>query len=109
MAQAATQRIGIQTNRYPKIKKTEAKEVAQNGEIFLTEREKTLKGIEFLTQYREDLLAGRPVENLSPSNDPYFLNPEVIADWIQGEKDILAGRVIEIKDPKNIWASLDIE
>jgi hypothetical protein len=37
----------------------------------------------------EDLKAGRPVENISPSNDPYFLVPENIADMIQGLRDML--------------------
>ena len=54
----------------------------------------------------EDLKAGRPVENLSPSNDPYFLNPSIIADMIQGEKDILAGKgriVNSIEDIIGEW------
>ena len=67
-----------------------------------------LEFIAFLTQYMEDLKAGRPVENVSPSNDPYFLVPENIAEWIEGEKDIMEGRIIRIKNPKDIWASLDI-
>jgi hypothetical protein len=53
------------------------------------DREKTLQSIAFLTQYMEDLKAGKPVENLSPSNDPYYLVPENIATWIDREKSLL--------------------
>jgi len=52
-------------------------------------REETLQSIAFLTQYLEDLKAGKPVENLSPSNDPYYLVPENIATWIDREKSLL--------------------
>ena len=53
------------------------------------DREKTLQSIAFLTQYLEDLKAGKPVENLRPSNDPYYLVPENIATWIDREKSLL--------------------
>ena len=81
----------------------------QNSEKILSDREKRLQSIAFWKQYLEDLKAGRPVENVSPSNDPYYLVPENIAAIIRGEEDMLEGRFITIKDPKNIWASLGIE
>jgi hypothetical protein len=86
---------------YPKVER-----VSQKTELSLTEREKTLKNIDILTQYREDLKAGKPVENLSPSNDPYFLNPEVIDSMIKGEKDSLDGKgriVNSIEDIIGEW------
>ena len=39
----------------------------------------------------EDLKAGRPVENVSPSNDPYFLVPENIESIIIGLEYLLHG------------------
>jgi len=74
----------------------------QNSEKILSDREKSLQSIAFLTQYMEDLKAGRPVENISPSNDSYYLVPENIAAIIEGEEDLLHGRVREI-DPDNFW------
>jgi len=57
------------------------------------DREKTLQSIEFLTKYMEDLKAGRPVENISPSNDPYYLVPENIAQMIESDKSLLKPNV----------------
>ena len=79
-----------------------------NHEEIPTDREERLQSIAFWTRYMEDLKAGRPVENVSPSNDPYFLVPENIAGIIEGEKDILEGRYTTV-DTNNIWASLGIE
>ena len=111
MIAVPVQHPNTQPVNYSNFTKTEVKEKPINGEKVLINkerREEKLEFIAFLTQYMEDLKAGRPVENLSPSNDPYFLVPENIAGIIEGEKDILAGRVIRIKDPKNIWESLGI-
>jgi len=73
--------------------------------------ERRLKSIAFLTQYMEDLKAGRPVENISPSNDPFYLVPEHIAQMIDSEKSLLSGnvkgRVIESVD--DLWKDLGIE
>jgi hypothetical protein len=91
MQTAVRQGIGTQRYRYSQPTKTEAEKI-ENGKEVLTEREKTLRDIAFLTQYMEDLKAGRPVENLSPSNDPYYLVPENIADIIEGEKYMLSGK-----------------
>jgi len=82
--------------RYPTTKK-----IVQNSEKVLSDREKSLQTIAFWKQYMEDLKAGRPVENVSPSNDPFYLVPENIAAIIEGEEDLLHGRVREI-DPDNI-------
>jgi len=75
------------------------------------DKEKRLQSIAFLTQYMEDLKAGRPIENISPSNDPYYLVPENIAQMIEREKSMLSGsivgRVIESVD--ELWKDLGIE
>jgi len=98
----------IQQINYSDFPKTEAKQSHQNGEKVLTEREKTLKSIEFLTQYMEDLKAGRPVENIHPDNDPYYLNPKVIADLIEYERDELAGvRGTVVRSVKDIIGEWD--
>jgi hypothetical protein len=73
------------------------------------ERENTLKSIEFLTKYVEDLRAGRPVENLHPDNDPYFLVPENIECIIRGERDILAGRGRIVNSLEDIIGEWDTE
>jgi hypothetical protein len=109
MIPTAVQTMDTPQIRYSHLPKFKAEKPLRNKVEILTKREKHLRSIAFLTQYMEDLKAGRPVENLSPSNDPYFLIPENIAGMIRGEKDIMNGRVIEIEDPKNIWASLGIE
>ena len=105
MSQIALQPVSTPQVRYFKPTKTEAERPHINGATILTRREKYLRSISFLTQYMEDLKAGRPVENLSPSNDPYFLVPENIADMIEGEKDIMEGR-FRIVNPKNIWEGI---
>jgi len=75
------------------------------------DREEKLQSIAFLTQYMEDLKAGRPVENISPSNDSFYLVPEHIAQMIEFEKSMLEGnvkgRVIESVD--QLWKDLGIE
>jgi len=75
------------------------------------EKEETSQSIAFLTQYMEDLKAGKLVENISPSNDPYYLVPENIAQMIESDKSMLKGyaigRVIESVD--ELWKDLDIE
>ena len=53
-------------------------------------------GIKSLEKYMEDLKDGRPVENLSPSNDPWFLIPENIAIMITGMKELERGEFREI-------------
>ena len=116
MSQIALQPVSMPQVRYYKPPKTETEKVPINGAKILTERgngegterrEKLLKSIAVLTQYMEDLKAGRPVENLSPSNDPYYLVPENIASIIRGEEDILAGRVIRINSIKDIIGEWD--
>ena len=65
-------------------------------------REEVLQSIAFLTQYMEDLKNGKPVDNISPSNDPYYLVPENIADMIEDEQYLLNGgkfrRINNIED-----------
>ena len=109
MIHAAVKTVGNQRKIYHKSVKTETRKVPQNYVEHLTDREKRLQSIAFLTQYMDDLKAGRPVENLSPSDDPYFLVPENIADIIQGEKDILAGNGITINSIKDIIGEWDTE
>ena len=105
MSQIALQTVSIPQLRYYKQPKTEEERVPINGSKVPTEREITLESISVLTQYMEDLKAGRPVENISPSNDPYYLVPENISDIIEGERDMLLGRC-RVIDPDNIWACI---
>jgi len=72
-------------------------------ETFTVERQKTLESIAFLKKYVEDLRAGRPVDNLSPSNDPYYLVPENIEDMIETEEYLLQGGKFIRVNPDNIW------
>jgi hypothetical protein len=105
-----TQQPNTQPINYSNFTKTEVKEKPINGEKVLINRERReekLEFIAFLTQYMEDLKAGRPVENLSPSNDPYFLVPENIADIIDGEKYLLSGGRGRVTNPKNIWEGIE--
>ena len=74
----------------------------QNSEKVLSNREKRLQRIAFWKQYLEDLKAGRPIENVSPSNDPYYLIPENIAAIIEAEIEFLEGKSIRV-NPDNIW------
>jgi valyl-tRNA synthetase len=62
--------------------------------------------IEFLKQYVYDLRNGRSVENISPSNDSYYLVPENIEDIIEGMEEIAQGKCIEI-DPDNLWENIN--
>ena len=112
MATVLTRPTGIQHVSYAKLTKSAEKEPSINGKEMLKKQEKSkerLEFIEFLTQYMEDLKAGRPVENLSPSNDPYYLIPENIAIWIKAEKSLLAGKAIRINSIKDIIGEWDTE
>ena len=102
-------RQGIGTRRYGYSQpiKTEEKNT-QNGKEVLTEREKCLHDIAFLTQYMEDLKAGKTVDNISPSNDPYFLVPENIAPIIRGLHDMLAGKGRIVNSIEDIIGEWDI-
>ena len=119
MQTVVTQRIGTQYPHYPKTEKKEAEKTLQNGAKFsangeqttqnfreiLIDRENRLQFIDFLTKYLEDLKAGNPVENLSPSNDPYFLVPENIIAMIKAEKSVLNGE-FRIINPEDIWKGI---
>jgi hypothetical protein len=74
----------------------------QNSEKIPPNREKTLRDIEVWSAYLRDLKAGKPIENPSPSNDPYFLISENIEGIIRSLKDKLQGKGRAI-DPDNIW------
>ena len=107
MQTAVRQSIGTQYINYPKIEKREAKKTPKYYTEDLVDREETLQSIAFLTQYMEDLRAGRPVENMSPSNDPWFLIPENIAIMIESDRDLLEpGVKFREIDPDNIWACI---
>ena len=112
MSQIALQPVSMPQVRYYKPTKTEVERVRINGNKILTEtkrREEKLEFIAFLTQYMEDLKAGRPVENISPSNDPYYLVPENIADIIEGEEFLLnGGRGTVVRSVKDIIGEWDI-
>ena len=108
MNQIALQPVSVPRVRRYKVPRTETERVYINEKRILTEREKSLRDIAFLTQYMEDLKAGRPVDNVSPSNDPYFLVPENIADWIEGIKDIMAGKGIIVNSIEDIIGEWDI-
>ena len=71
-----------------------------------SETEKYMEEIRLLKEYVDDLRNGRPVENPSPSNDPYFLVPENIEAIIRGTEDLMHGRYREI-DPDNIWGCIE--
>ena len=106
MSQIASQPISTPQVRYSKPTKTEVEKPHINGATILTDREKRLHDIAFLTQYVEDLRAGRPVDNISPSNDPYFLVPENIESMIKADIYMLNGgicREISVKDIVGDW------
>jgi len=125
MQTVVTQRIGTQYPHYPKTEKKEAEKPLQNEVEFSVngehlppnyveipiDREKTLQSIAFLTQYMEDLKAGKPVENMSPSNDPWFLVPENIAIMIESDKELLNPNVkfIEANSLKDLIGEWDTE
>jgi hypothetical protein len=109
MIQPATQTFGTQQIRYSNLPRPKEERPLINRATILTQREKDLHDdIDFLTQYMEDLKAGRPVDNISPSNDPYYLIPENIACMIRGEKDILEGRTTVVRSVKDIIGEWDI-
>ena len=105
MSPTVAQTFNTQLKPYPKTEKTAEKKNAQKFVEIPVDREKIMQSIDFLTNYMEDLKAGRPVENLHPDNDPWFLIPENIAIMIEADKSMLQGKVIEI-DPDNIWACI---
>ena len=88
MQTTVIQGIGTQKYRYSQPIKTEAEKTQQNYTPSFMKREEILGRIAFLTQYLEDLKAGKPVDNLSPSNDPYYLDPENIAQMLEEEKHL---------------------
>jgi hypothetical protein len=108
MVPIAGQIIDNHREYYYKPVKAEVEKVSQNCVERLTDEEKRVQSIAFLTQYMDDLKAGKPVENLSPDNDPYFLVPENIAIWIEGEKSLLAGKGRVINSIKDIIGEWDI-
>ena len=122
MQTAVRQRFGTQNVGYQTVEKIEVEKMPKYQSDFSVkgehlplnyveisvDRERRLKSIELLTQYMEDLKAGKPVENLHPDNDPYFLNPNVIADMIQGEKDILDGKGRIVNSMEDIVGEWDI-
>ena len=103
MQTAVRQRFGTQNVGYQTVEKIEVEKMPKyqsdfsvNGEHVSSNyvkqsinKENLLQDIDSLTQYMEDLKAGRPVENMSPSNDPYYLVPENIAGIIQSIKSLL--------------------
>ena len=109
MRPAVTQGFDTQTRYYPQTEKREKEMPMQKNIEISTVREERLQSIAFWKQYMDDLIAGRPVENVHPDNDPYYLVPENIAGIIKGEEDILEGRCREINNIEDIWKDLDIE
>lgn len=55
-----------------------------------------------LTYQVEDTSKNNP----SPSDDPWFLNPDNVAIVEKGKADAEAGRVTRVKDVNNIWESI---
>ena len=62
----------------------------------ISKTERYAEDIKFLKKYVKDLRNGILVENISPSNDPYFLVPENIESIIRGIEDMMHGRFSEI-------------
>jgi len=77
--------------------------IARPQKKVVSESKKYTEDIEFYKQYVADLRNGNPVENISPSNDPYFLVPENIEDMIEGMEQIAQGQFFVVEDPSNIW------
>ena len=102
------QRIETPPIGYSNYGKSATEKPLRNGITILTEREKYLHDIAFLTQYMEDLKANKPVDNISPSNDPYFLVPENIASMIRGLHDMLAGKGRIVNSIEDIIGEWDI-
>jgi hypothetical protein len=67
------------------------------------ERDKYAEEIKVLKKYVTDLRNGKPVDNIHPKNDPYFLIPENIEDIIEGMEEIVQGQFFVVEDPSNIW------
>ena len=102
MQTAVRQRFGTQNVGYQTVEKIEVEKMPKyqsdfsvNGEHVspnyvpsFTKKEEILGRIAFLTQYMEDLKAGRPVENIC-ENAPYYLDPKNIAGMIEDEKSLL--------------------
>jgi hypothetical protein len=57
---------------------------------------KILESIAFWENYLADLRAGKPVENVSPSGDEYYLVPENIENIIECDKSLLKGQWMTI-------------
>ena len=103
MQTTVRQTIGNQTYRYPKIEIKDAKKMQPNYVEHSIDRDEVLQNIAFLTQYMEDLKAGKPVENIC-ENDSWYLEPENIAQMIECDKTLLKqGVKFREIDPDNIW------
>ena len=63
------------------------------------------KEIAYLEQYKDDLLNGKPVDNLSPSEDKWFLIPENIEIMIDGIKSAMQGKG-KVINPDALWEGL---
>ena len=123
MQQTLTQRLEIQQRRPLKPTKTEEEKPLLNGKEILTEkgkkvpkyvtpsinREEVLQSIAFLTQYMEDLKAGKPVENIC-EDDPWYLVPENIAMMIENDKALLDPNIkfIRVNNLKDLIGEWDI-
>ena len=111
MRPTAAQIFNTQLKPYPKTEKKAEKKTSQKFVEIPVDREEIVQSIEFLTNYMEDLKAGRPVENLHPDNDPWFLIPENIAIMIESDKSMLNGKVMGrvIENVDDLWKELGIE
>ena len=97
----ALPKIKSMSKRYPA-----TEERLQKQEKSLSRTEKILGDIAFYKQYVEDLRAGRPVDNIHPDNDSYYLVPENVEDIINDlEYQLQGGTYIRV-DPNNIWACI---
>jgi len=106
MRPAVAQGFDMQTRYYPPMGQIETKKTPPKYVEIPVDREKTLQSIAFLIQYMEDLQADKPVENLHPDNDPWFLIPENIAIMIESDKSMLKGKVMGqvIRKVEDLWA-----
>ncbi|MCL2132670.1 MAG: hypothetical protein FWH36_09545 [Lentimicrobiaceae bacterium] len=105
MSTAVAQGFDTQVRYYPQTRRQTAEKPMPKYREISVDREATLQSIAFLTQYMEDLKAGRPVENIHPDNDPWFLVPENIAIMIESDKSLLNGKVIGqvIRRVSDLW------
>ena len=123
MTPSVAQRFDTQRIRYPKPTETEAKKTLLNGKEILKEeeepqhqyvthdinRENVLKDIAYLTQYMEDLKAGKPVENIC-GDDSWYLVPENIAMVLESQKALLDPNIkfIRVNNLKDLIGEWDI-